>query len=297
MSNLSLALSTSPNPPSKERLAFSGSRASKVKAGLFSETEKVSRSSQQLMTAASDVLSKHPKSKTGELSPIAMVLCKNRPEGFSSSSTISGGLPTQCFFDTILVPLPTWILLFALAIFTLLLPSSLSLAVRPPRAWPARRHWMLRYLDGVYYFDIFVIVAMQSIEIGRLDAAQLGVGLLPFVYVGCAVAALMRGTRGLWGYVTGASAGCLLFWLLSMCVMVVKVVALARFGTHGSLARTGSAYPVPDQITDLAVMVPFYALLVGMEAWGLFWPWARSEASMTLLGEQTEMKQPGPSGA
>ena len=122
-----------------------------------------------------------------------------------------------------------------------------------------------KILAACYYFCIGVIVLMQSVEIGRLAAANLGIGLLPFVYVGCATACVMQATGGLRGRVPGFQVGAVLFWALSACITAVKLAAVVRFGTVGPLARLDTAYPISDQFTDLAVEIPFYAALVCLE--------------------------------
>ncbi|KAH8887676.1 hypothetical protein GQ53DRAFT_606715, partial [Thozetella sp. PMI_491] len=187
-------------------------------------------------------------------------LCMNRPEGFSLSSTISDGLPTQCLFDAVLVPLPAWIYFAALLLCAVIFPSALSSQRTPPP-----RRWVQKTFVVAYYFCIGVIVLMESVEIGRLAAASLGVGLVPFIYVGCAVACALQATDGLWGHAKGFQVAGALFWALSLCITSVKLAAVVRFGVTGPLARLDTAYPISDQVTDLAVELPFYALLVALE--------------------------------
>ncbi len=182
----------------------------------------------------------------------------------STSSAISPPLPTQCFFDTVLVPLPTWLLLVLLALLPLFFRSPLASRPSPPR------RWVRVIFLALYYFCIGVIILMESIEIARLARASLGIGLLPFVYAGCLVAAAGQATDGLRGTFRGWQAACLLFWVLGLCISAVKTAALTRFGTDGPLARDDSAYPVEDQVTDLAILIVFYGLLAVLEAALLF---------------------------
>ena len=123
----------------------------------------------------------------------------------SSSSQLSSPLPTHCFFDVVLVPLPTWIFVVLLAVF--------PLAFRQPvtgRDRPVRR-WLRILLLVIYFFSIGVIVLMESVEVARLAQVDLGLGLVPAVYAGCVVAAALQATRGLRGLARGWQVAALLF--------------------------------------------------------------------------------------
>lgn len=140
------------------------------------------------------------------------------------------------------------------------------LLIRKPSAVVgASRRWVRLSALSVYFFCIVVIVLMETIEVARLVRADLGVGLVPFVYVGCLIAISLQATDALWGRLRGWQVSGTLFWLLSFCITTVKAVAVGRFGTKGPLARKGSKYPVEDQLTDLIVLVIFYAILVAMQ--------------------------------
>jgi len=110
--------------------------------------------------------------------------------------------------------------------------------------------WVRRTLYGIYYFCIFVIILMETIEIARLAVASLGVALLPFVYVGCLVATVLHATDGFRGVVRGYEVALILFWALGLCVTAVKTAALVRFGKQEPLARKATAYPVDDQVSQ-----------------------------------------------
>lgn len=130
---------------------------------------------------------------------------------------------------------------------------------------------------------------METIEIARLALADLGVGLVPFVYVGCLVAVLLQVTDGLWGRLRGWQVSGALFWTLSFCITTVKTVAVGKFGTTGSLARNGSKYPVEDQLTDLIVLVIFYAILAVMQI-VIEYVQPRNIASRAIQDDEIELK-------
>ncbi|KAK3939083.1 hypothetical protein QBC46DRAFT_154069 [Diplogelasinospora grovesii] len=193
------------------------------------------------------------------------MLCMNRPEGLSSTSSISSGLPTQCYFDTVLVPLPTWILLVALVVCHFIFPASLA-----GRSRATTKRWVRIVLLTLYYFFIGVIILMESVEVSRLVQIDIGVGLIPFVYAGCLVAGVMQATEGVRGRIRGWQVANLLFWVLSLCITAVKVTAVNKFGSDGPLARNDTAYPIIHQANDLNILIAFYALLTGLEVVLLF---------------------------
>lgn len=171
------------------------------------------------------------------------------------------GLPSQCFFDTVLVPLPTWVLILALPVVGLI-----RTRVPPTQVLHAnvRRAWVRSGTLGLYYFCIFAIVLMESIEVGRLAKADMGVGLLPFVYVACALAVVMCAAdakiagalgwkRGWWHEAVA------LFCAMSGIISTVKTIAVEALD---GAARLNTAYPVSDQYTDLVVLSVLYFVLL-----------------------------------
>ncbi|TLD25445.1 hypothetical protein PspLS_06118 [Pyricularia sp. CBS 133598] len=198
-------------------------------------------------------------------------LCTNRPEGINAVSGISRPLPTQCFFDTILMPLPTWLLITALLLLVIIFPAAEQTG-RPRAGNP--RQWVRRGTLGVYYFFAIAAVGMQLLEVGRLVAANLGVALLPFATVGTLLVVVVRGLsdQTLPLRRSAAMATSVVFWTLGMCMATVKVAALTRFmgdpeeGAVSPQARQSSAYPVVDQIIDNAVLVGLYVLLAVLES-------------------------------
>ncbi|ELQ35348.1 hypothetical protein OOU_Y34scaffold00712g21 [Pyricularia oryzae Y34] len=197
-------------------------------------------------------------------------LCTNRPEGINAVSGISRPLPTQCFFDTILMPLPTWLLITALLLLAIVFPATEQTG-RPRAGNP--RQLVRRGTLGVYYFFAVAAVGMQLLEVGRLVAANLGVALLPFATVGTLLVVTVRGLsdQTLPLQRSAAMATSVVFWTLGMCMAAVKVAALTRFMGDpeedgvSPQARQSTAYPVVDQIIDNAVLVGLYALLAALE--------------------------------
>lgn len=173
----------------------------------------------------------------------------------------SPGLPSQCFFDTVLVPLPTWVFILALPAVGLIrtrVPSTQVLHAN------VRRAWIRSGTLGLYYFCVFAIVLMESIEVGRLAKADMGVGLLPFVYVACVlavvtcctdarVAAALGWERGWWHEAVA------LFCAMSGIISTVKTIAVEALDGAG---RLNTAYPVSDQYTDLVVLSVLYFVLL-----------------------------------
>ncbi|KAG8169424.1 hypothetical protein KVR01_000169 [Diaporthe batatas] len=190
-----------------------------------------------------------------------MMLCQNRQEDVSFLQGASPGLPSQCFFDTVLAPLPTWVLIVALAALGLI-----RTRVPPTEVLHSnvRRRWVRSGTVGLYYFCIFAIALMESIEIGRLAKADMGVGLLPFVYVACAlcvvmcamdfrIAAALGWNRGWW------QEGVALFGAISGIVSTMKTIAVEALDAG---PRLNTAYPVSDQYTDLLVLAVLYFVLL-----------------------------------
>ncbi|KAI7775422.1 hypothetical protein LA080_006845 [Diaporthe eres] len=190
-----------------------------------------------------------------------MMLCQNRQEDVSFLLGASPGLPSQCFFDTVLVPLPTWVFILALPAVGLIrtrVPSTQVLHAN------VRRAWIRSGTLGLYYFCVFAIVLMESIEVGRLAKADMGVGLLPFVYVACAlavatcctdarVAGALGWQRGWWHEAVA------LFSVMSGIISTVKTIAVEALD---GAARLNTAYPVSDQYTDLVVLSVLYFVLL-----------------------------------
>ena len=173
----------------------------------------------------------------------------------------SPGLPSQCFFDTILAPLPTWVFILALPVVGLIRTKVPSTEVLHANV---RRAWIRKGTLGLYYFCLFAIAGMESIEIGRLAAADMGVGLLPFIYVACMlavvtcaldsrVASVLGWERGWWHEAVA------LFCAISGIISTIKTIAVEALD---ATPRLNTAYPVSDQYTDLLVLAVLYFVLL-----------------------------------
>ncbi|CEJ94722.1 hypothetical protein VHEMI10238 [[Torrubiella] hemipterigena] len=186
-------------------------------------------------------------------------LCINRPEGFGPYSALSAPIPTSCFVDTVLLPLPIYI---AIVITFVCLPGGTGHVQRErhgiPRPKMARPHLITL---TIYYLLIVCLVAMQALEIARLAKLDYGIGLLPFMFVGLLLAAFLHFTEGIEGLVVGWRGLNVFIWLGTMVMSIVKVVGLHYEGND----RTGSAYPMSDQILDVSVMAGVYAVLIVLE--------------------------------
>lgn len=99
---------------------------------------------------------------------------------------------------------------------------------------------------------------MCVLEIVRLSLAQLGIGLLPFIFVSLVVAGLLRYTlifkRGAqpWRWTN------LGLWI---ALAVTNSVKLSQEVKEGIDSRKGTKYPVVDEITDVSVMIGVYVVL------------------------------------
>ena len=208
-----------------------------------------------------------------------ITLCQHRPEGFGPHSSLHPRLPTTCFLDVIVEPLPTWIFL---ALLLALLPVRLSGLRRQRRVRPsfsfnpdaqrksesgsaAHRGVLSRALAVLYYLLIIAMVAMVSLELARLVAAELGIGLLPFTYVGVLAAVATRLT---WRSRTAVLVN-VLYWVMLAAAMALKTAAEQeeQMGPDARVKNvtTQGMYPSSDEVIDNAVMVGVEVLLAVLE--------------------------------
>ena len=179
-------------------------------------------------------------------------------------SSIHPSLPTTCFLDVVVVPLATWIYLVAIPPLLFMLgrpqfpnpmPTHNGAPRKSKRVGPA-------LLLAVYSFLLVAMVAMVSLELARLASATLGIGLLPFVYIGIIAAGIL--------HIVWKDTGSLIlnaaFWILLGVANAIKVATEVKEGIN---ERKGSMYPMVDEITDVAVMVGLCTLLFGLELFGL----------------------------
>ncbi|KAG4413006.1 hypothetical protein IFR04_013865 [Cadophora malorum] len=200
-----------------------------------------------------------------------MQLCSNRREGFGPASSISSPIPTSCFVDIILIPLPIW-----LAIALLPLLFALSLHHRKQNYNPStaylravpRRNWAFTLTSAVYYVLIVANGLMLTLEIVRLELIHFGIGLLPFVYAGLIIAMFLYWSEGVKGRIRGWQAVNAVVWIGGIVMSAVKVVGLSKEGID---SRKGSKYPLSDQVIDVAVMAGVYAVVAILEVVLGFW--------------------------
>jgi hypothetical protein len=192
----------------------------------------------------------------------------------SSKSTFTG-MPTQCFIDVILVPLPTWVLI---ALAFVILPATLRTAITEKlKRGVYKKRWHRILHLSFYYFFILAIAIIESVEVARLAQINLGVGLIPFVYVGCAAIAGLQATHGLWGRLHGWQIASVMFWVMSCAISLVKRIALSRLSKEEAFRREEGPYSVSHQTTNVAIMMAFYAGLIGHEIGLVFsMPWSES---------------------
>lgn len=208
-----------------------------------------------------------------------MSLCSNRFEGFGPHSSIHPNLPTACFFDVIVVPAATWLFIAIVLVVLAATFRRTGYNLRTSGKGTARRRLGQRLLAGLYGLLIVAMLAMISLEIARLSIAQLGIGLLPFNYVGVLLALVVhilsktpqpepgRSLEQFRSRRNGVLRFCnLLFWLLLLVAMVLKTIALKTEENRG-FVRTGTQakYPVDDSFVDNLTMVCVEAVLWFLE--------------------------------
>jgi hypothetical protein len=117
---------------------------------------------------------------------------------------------------------------------------------------------------------------MVTLEIVRLSLIYYGIGLLPFSYVALIIGFILHATNGLKGRIErrmwrGANT---FVWVGLLAVSVVKTAGLVMMENNG-IYRTGSKYPMSDQVIDVGVMAGVYLVIAVLEVWlGL---WRRDE--------------------
>jgi hypothetical protein len=117
---------------------------------------------------------------------------------------------------------------------------------------------------------------MQTLEIVRLSLIYYGIGLLPFSYVALIIGLILHTTNGLRGRIEGWMwrGTNTLVWIGLLAMNVVKTAGLVKMENNG-IYRTGSKYPMSDQVIDVAVMAGVYLAIAILEVWlGL---WRRDE--------------------
>ncbi|KZL81852.1 hypothetical protein CI238_01806 [Colletotrichum incanum] len=187
-------------------------------------------------------------------------LCGMRPEGLTVHSRFSP-LPSTCFFDTIIIPLPAWIrIVVTFAFFHFVVPV---LIVDKIKRYAVKKEWQRHAQLSVYYFSILVVFLMEILEIARLAQLRYAIGLIPFVFAGCGLCAVMQATRGAKGRVRNWQPANVIFWIMSVAVTIIKILTIQRSSMRSpEFRRMDSDYPTTHQVQDLAVIAGFYFLLL-----------------------------------
>ncbi|TQV93103.1 hypothetical protein IF1G_08406 [Cordyceps javanica] len=189
------------------------------------------------------------------------MLCSNRAESFSTHSSLSSPIPTSCFVDVVLVPLPVWAALVALVVLLLMPKHRIAgLLADEPRKL-RQESWLYRIVAGVYYILIICNILMHTLEIVRLELIYFGIGLLPFTYVGLLMGATLHWSRGAAGKISAWLFVNMVVWLGGMVMSIVKAIGLDREG----ISRKGSKYPMSDQVLDVAVIAGVYGVVAVLE--------------------------------
>lgn len=135
-----------------------------------------------------------------------------------------------------------------------------------------------RWGHYLYIFFVFCLFALRVLEIVRLVAARMGVGLLPIPMVVSVILIVMlcwngrggskeggRSVNGLgWGQNRSlvVSASLVFYWALSLIFESIKVTRLVTYeSVH---AAKGTAYPSSDWVLDNACML-------GLFVFSFFW--------------------------
>jgi len=172
-------------------------------------------------------------------------LCQNR--------FVLPGSPSTCTIDTVLVPLPS----FLLVVFTGFMLWR--------RSDDRSRMVIPRWLHILYMVLVFATIAMTILELARDIADKLGVGLLPMVLI--ALIIVFFGLRyELRGHSKSLSALFFAYWLLNIVFQSIKVVRLQKLV---QLDPAKTMYPSSDQLLDNAVILGLYVIFLIIEGWGL----------------------------
>ncbi|KAK7049808.1 hypothetical protein VNI00_005238 [Paramarasmius palmivorus] len=157
------------------------------------------------------------------------------------------GSPSTCTLDTVIVPLPSFLLVAAFLLLYLRL-----LKAKPSPGATSYPKW----LHYVYFILVIAALGMALLEIGRLVVDDLGVGLLPITPVAFFLVLYILWherrvrTRAMSYLLSG-------YWLFLCIVFIVKTVRLRVLEQHESAK---SKYPASDQLLDNAVMAGLFAV-------------------------------------
>ncbi|QDS71709.1 hypothetical protein FKW77_008470 [Venturia effusa] len=160
----------------------------------------------------------------------------------------------------ILVPLSTWLYLVLLPILYATQPRITTFLYTGKVKRP--HHNLKIILYGLALISAF---AMTVLEITRLELADLGIGLLPAAWAGFAIAGALRFSHGIEGRFHRYWIASVGLWVLLIATNAVRLVEMVK---EGAVSGTrGTAYPMSDQVTDVAVCIGVYFVLGLLELW------------------------------
>lgn len=119
-----------------------------------------------------------------------------------------------------------------------------------------------RAFKVLYGLLIVAQTLMCTLEIVRLSLALLGIGLLPFTYVGLFIAFALRFSQRFRGPIQKWRWASFFLWI---SLAVANGVKLSGELKEGIRSREGTKYPMIDQITDVAVMIGVFVVLGVLE--------------------------------
>jgi len=194
--------------------------------------------------------------------------------------------PSTCALDASIIPLPSiFLLIFLICYIPFKLWSSraspsptnndpYSQTFKPLSVFPKWVHYL-------YVGLVVCLLAMRILEVARLIAASMGVGLLPLGLIANVVVIVMLCLPGL-GLSMGTARGIevsialLSYWALSTVLEAIKVVRLA---TYNQLhPAKGTAYPSSDWLLDNAVMLALLAIFLVLESIYVIISWRSSKS-------------------
>ncbi|KAJ7586075.1 hypothetical protein C8J56DRAFT_946105 [Mycena floridula] len=152
------------------------------------------------------------------------------------------GSPSTCTLDTVIVPLPSFLFL-VVAAFVLLRQKQIN-------GTYVHKRWIII----IYYFLIVAAFGMALLEIARLLADNLGMGLLVITPITLLVVICLRQFRDI-------TLPLAVYWLFLAIVELVKTIRMHTLEMKLPNTTKTSKYPSSDQFLDNLVMLILYALL------------------------------------
>ncbi|KAG7095476.1 hypothetical protein E1B28_006215 [Marasmius oreades] len=187
------------------------------------------------------------------------------------------GSPSTCTLDTVIAPLPSLCLIIAFSLLSFQLVKVQGIANGFQRLpYPIWVHF-------IYMSLILAALGMTLLEIARLVAEGMGVGLLPLNSIG-----LLLVLHILWQERRVRTREILqllsAYWLFLAIVETVKTVRLHTLEQNNPNDLEGSKYPSADQLLDNVVMLALYVLFLCFEPVTLFLSRREKPAPFELHG-------------